>query len=59
MPLMNLRKRLARILPFKEEGEMKKYVGCKVERRDRDNLIMFQDDLINKIEKIFGDKVKT
>ena len=43
---------------FKEEGEMKEYVGCKVERRGRDNLIMFQDDLINKIEKIFGDKVK-
>ena len=43
---------------IKEEGEMKEYVGCKVERRGRDNLIMFQDDLINKIEKIFGDKVK-
>ena len=37
---------------------MKEYDGCKVERRGRDNLIMFQDDLINKIEMILGDKVK-
>ena len=37
---------------------MREYVGCKVERRDRDNLIIFQDDLVNKIEKIFGEKVK-
>ena len=37
---------------------MKEYVGSKVERRGRDNLIMIQDDLINKIEKIFRDKVK-
>ena len=46
-------------MPLKNEGEMKEYVGCKVEMRGRDNLIMFQDDLINKIEKIFGDKVKS
>ena len=32
---------------IKEVGEMKEYVGCKAERRGKDNLIMFQDDLIN------------
>ena len=38
---------------IKEEGEMREYVGCKVERRGRDNLIM-----LNKIKKMFGEKVK-
>ena len=53
-----LKKEISLQFAIKEEGEMREYVGCKVERRGRDNLIMFQDDHINKIEKIFGEKVK-
>ena len=45
------KKEISSYFAIKEEGKMKEYVGCKVERRGRDNLIMFQDDLINKIEK--------
>ena len=52
------KKEISLYFAIKEEGKMREYVGCKVERRGRNNLIMFQDDLINKIEKIFGDKVK-
>ena len=37
---------------------MREYVGCRVERRGRNKLIMFQDDLINKIGKVFGEKVE-
>ena len=39
---------------IKEEGEMKEYVGCKVKRTGEKSLIMYQDDLINKIDRIFG-----
>ena len=52
------KKEIRSYFAIKEEGEMKEYVGCKVERRGRDNLIMFQDDLIKKVEKIFEGKVK-
>ena len=52
------KKEISSDFAIKEVGEMKDYVGCKVERRGGDNLIMFQDDLINKIEKIFGEQVK-
>ena len=44
------KKEVSLYFAIKEEGEMKEYVDCKVERRGRDNLITFQDDLINKIE---------
>ena len=43
---------------IKEEGEMQKYVGCKVKKIGSKSLIMYQDDLFNKIEKIFGDNTK-
>ena len=42
----------------KEEGEMSEYVGCKVKRNDEKSMIMYQDDLIQKIEKTFGELVK-
>ena len=42
------KKEVSLYFAIKEEGEMKEYVGCKVERRGRDNLTMFQDYLINK-----------
>ena len=41
---------------IKEEGEMREYVGCKVKRTGEKSLIMYQDDLINKIDRIFGEK---
>ena len=37
---------------------MSEYVGCKVKRNDEKTMIMFQDDLIQKIEKTFGELVK-
>ena len=43
---------------IKEEGEMKEYVGCKVKKTGKKSLIMYQDDLINKIEKNFGELIK-
>jgi len=41
----------------KEEGEMKEYVGCQVKRDDK-NMWLYQAELIEKIEKYFGDDVK-
>ena len=39
----------------KEEGEMKEYIGCKVKKTGSKSIIMYQDDLINKVEKNFGE----
>ena len=41
----------------KEEGKMNEYVGCKVKCTNEKSIIMYQDDLIHKIEKTFGDLV--
>ena len=41
---------------IKEEDEMKEYAGCKVKRTGEKSLIMYQDDLINKIDRIFGEE---
>ena len=43
---------------IKEEGEMKEYVGCKVSKTGKKSLIMYQDDLIKKMDRIFGDEVR-
>ena len=43
---------------IKEEGEMKEYVGYKVKKTGKSSLIMYQDDLIEQIERIFWEKVK-
>ena len=37
---------------------MKEYVGCKVKKTGKKSLIMYQDDLINKVEKNFGELTK-
>ena len=37
---------------------MSEYVGCKVKRTSDKTLIMYQDDLIKKMEKTFADLVK-
>ena len=37
---------------------MSKYIGCKVKRTSDKTLIMYQDDLIKKMEKLFADLVK-
>ena len=42
----------------KEEGVMEEYVGCEVKRTGKHKLFMCQSNLINKLERIFGDKVK-
>ena len=38
---------------------MKEYVGCKVKRIGKRILIMYQDDLTNKIEKNFGEHTQS
>ena len=42
----------------KEEGPMEEYVGCKIKKADEDTLLMYQDDLLNKIERDFRDYLK-
>jgi len=41
----------------KEEGQMDEYVGCKVKRESDNELIMYQDDLLVKIDKHFGEEI--
>ena len=41
----------------KEEGLMEEYVGCKVRREKGNALIMYQDDLLLKIQKHFGNDI--
>ena len=41
----------------KEEGQMDEYVGCKVKREKKHELIMYQDDLLVKIDKHFGEEI--
>lgn len=41
----------------KEEGQMNEYVGCKVKRESDNELIMYQDDLLVKIDKHFGEEI--
>ena len=53
------KKELKEHFDTKEEGEMHEYVGCKVRREKRSELIMYQDDLIRKIEKFFGEELKS
>ena len=41
----------------KEEGEMTEYVGCMLKRLD-DTIYLHQTDLINKIDRKFGDRAR-
>ena len=43
---------------IKEEGEMKEYIGCKVKKTGKKSRIIYQDDLIRKIEKNFGELIE-
>ena len=42
----------------KEEGPMEEYVGYEIKRTGKHKLFMCQSNLINKLDRIFGDKVK-
>ena len=42
----------------KEEGKMEEYVGCKVKRTCDKRLVMFQDNLIRKIQRAFSKDVE-
>ena len=42
----------------KEEGPMEEHVGCEVKRTGKHKLFMCQSNLINNLDRIFGDKVK-
>lgn len=44
--------------PIKEEGEMNEDGGCKVKKMGESSLVIYQDDLINKMERIIGKEVK-
>ena len=55
----NLKMRSKNHFAIKEEGEMKEYVGCKVKRTGKRSLIMYQDDLINKIAKNFREHTQS
>ena len=50
----DFKRELKKYFDTKEEGEMYEYVGCKVRRKKRSELIMYQDDLLRKIEKFSG-----
>ena len=51
------KKELREHFDTKEEGQMTEYVGCKVRREQTNELIMYQDDLLMKIDKHFGKKI--
>ena len=38
---------------------MDEYVGCEVKRAGKHKLFMCQSNLINKLERVFGDRVKS
>ena len=46
-------------IAIKEEGEMREYIGYNFKKTGKKSLIVYQDDLINKIEKNFGELIKT
>ena len=56
--ISDFKNELKKHFAIKEEGEMKEYVGCKVTRTGKKSLIMYQDDLIKKMDRIFGDEVR-
>ena len=56
--ITDFKNELKKHFAIKEEGETKEYVGCKVTKTGKKSLIMYQDDLIEKIDRIFGDEVR-
>ena len=54
-----LKQDLAKHFSTKEEGELKEYVGCEVVRDGRNRLYMRQQVLVKKLDRIFGDIVKS
>jgi len=53
-----LKKDIAKHFSTKEEGTMTEYVGCEVRRTNRKSLSMCQTQLIQKLQRIFGEQVK-
>ena len=49
---------IKKYLCTKEEGQMEEYVGCEVKRAGKHKLFMSQSNLIIKLDRPFGDKVK-
>ena len=52
--ISDFKNELQKHFAIKEEGEMKEYVGCKVTKNGTKSLIMYQNDLIKKMDRIFG-----
>ena len=42
----------------KEEGKLEEYVGCQIKKINEKCIIMHQTELLNKIERIFGEDIK-
>ena len=55
--IADFKQELKQYFDTKEEGEMYEYVGCKVKRKSKSELFMYQDDLLRKIEKFFGEEL--
>ena len=53
----DFKKKLREHLSTKEEGKTEEYVVWKLIKVDADTICLYQDDLINKHEKDFGDKL--
>ena len=51
--ISDFKNELQKYFAIKEEGDMKEYVGCKVKKTGTKSLIMYQDDLIKKMDRIF------
>jgi len=48
---------LKKYFSTKEEGPMSEYVGCEVIRRGRNKLFMYQSNLIEKLKRLFYERV--
>ena len=48
---------ISKTIAVKEEDEMKENIGCKVKKIGKKSLSMYQNDLITKIEKNFGESI--
>ena len=57
LAIEEFKKDLKKHFNTKEEGEMEEYVGCQVFRKG-DMIWMYQEELIKKLEKYFGDDVR-
>ena len=56
--LKQFKNELKTFFSTKEEGKLEEYVGCQIKRVNEKCIIMHQTELLNKIERVFGDDIK-